>query len=591
LTGTLALTASDTNSITMNAIGASVDVLGTGDVTLNSTGLTGETVTNSKTAGTLTVVSSATTSQDVSKVAADLIQFTGNVGGVTDVLTVANGAALELTAATAATDITVTGTGTSDAVTLTVSGTAPTQTALTLSGVETLNLVANATAGTGVDLTVTTLDTDGGKVVVTGTNDIDLGNITAAGEVDASALVGDATLTQTGATALTLTGSATGTNIATFTNTAAASNYVGGAGADTVAFATVGTAGVGTATAVVGEGVNTITAAALTTGDLVVVGGSGVDTVTAGALTTANVTLELGDGANVVSVGGTLAGANITVVTGSGADAVTVSSASNAGDTYALTLGSGSDTLNISTANNVGTWAVSGLETIAIGSANAAAIVDATLVSGKSYAVTGDGSVGDLFSITTATAGSYDFSDLVINQTITKGLGGITVVGNAGNDTIVGTDYADTLASNGGTDTITGGLGVDTYTGGAGVDTFVIASADTGKTSATADIINVASFTSTTDKLSLGVAGTATNFAAASADGGATDALGVAAAIIAADAAMDGTVKYYFYDNTNAGADNGYLVIDADMDGTSDDVLIITGALTSADIVFGDIIA
>ena len=58
----------------------------------------------------------------------------------------------------------------------------------------------------------------------------------------------------------------------------------------------------------------------------------------------------------------------------------------------------------------------------------------------------------------------------------------------------------------------------------------------------------------------------------------------------AADLVFDQTVKYYFYDNTNAGADNGYLVIDQDLDGTSDDVIIIVGATASTDLVFGDII-
>jgi len=199
-TGKVNLTANDGNSITMNAIGAALDVAGTGAITLNSTGLTTETVTNNVD-GTLTVVSSATTAQDVSKVDASLIRFTGDVSGA---LTFKSGANAELTAASV-TSATITGSAAAgESVNLKASG-ATIATLAAAASLETLNLTAAAPQVTGNDLTVGTLTLNSNKVVVSGTNDVSLGNVTNAGTVDASALNGEFALTQTGSNILTVT--------------------------------------------------------------------------------------------------------------------------------------------------------------------------------------------------------------------------------------------------------------------------------------------------------------------------------------------------------------------------------------------------
>jgi len=155
-----------------------------------------------------------------------------------------------------------------------------------------------------------------------------------------------------------------------------------------------------------------------------------------------------------------------------------------------------------------------------------------------------------------------------------------TITGSAGIDAI--THGANAIAA-----TLKGGLGVDTYTLGATLAaTVVIGTLDTGASVATADVIT--GFNTTVDKLSLGVAGTAGNFATAN---GAADE---AAAIAAANTAMNGTVKYYLATaivaDLGAGANaSSLLYIDADMDGTLDDVIQVVG--TAGVVVAADIIA
>ena len=73
----------------------------------------------------------------------------------------------------------------------------------------------------------------------------------------------------------------------------------------------------------------------------------------------------------------------------------------------------------------------------------------------------------------------------------TGNVGANVIIGNGASNILRGLDGADTLNGAGGADTLVGGNGVDTLIGGGGNDTFVFgALADSGPTSATADIIN-----------------------------------------------------------------------------------------------------
>jgi hypothetical protein len=158
-----------------------------------------------------------------------------------------------------------------------------------------------------------------------------------------------------------------------------------------------------------------------------------------------------------------------------------------------------------------------------------------------------------------------------------------TITGSAGIDTI-------TIGAAAVANTITGGLGVDVLSLGATLaSTVVVGTLDTGATYATAD--KITGFTTTVDKLSLGAAGVAGaggNFATAN---GAAD---FAAAVTAANTALDSTVKYYLATAIVADLGGGaglesLLFIDADLNGTFDDVIVLTGI--AGVVVVGDIIA
>jgi Ca2+-binding RTX toxin-like protein len=129
------------------------------------------------------------------------------------------------------------------------------------------------------------------------------------------------------------------------------------------------------------------------------------------------------------------------------------------------------------------------------------------------------------------------------------------VVGSNQADTLVGAASADTLIGAGGADTIQGAAGADVLTGGAGADTFVFSDVDSDvDTTATAATDTITDF-ETADLLDFDAAGAEANYVEA---GEAAANLG--ALLSAADAALNGTVTYYF---GTVGTD-GYLVFDAD---------------------------
>lgn len=590
ITGTLAVTAS-ADTLTMNTLAtAGTTINGTGAIVINSTGLTGKTVTNgiAAGAGTLTFKSSvAAGAQDVSKVSADLIEFSA---GVAAVITTKNNANIKLSGDAGAATLTVTGSGTADVLNVEVTG--ATQTGLIqAAATETVNLTANATAVSGTDLTLATYDTKGGTLKLLGTNDVSMTNVTTGGTIDASGLTGKLTVTQVaGATHnLAVTGgsgnlSVTGTSALTETL-----DVVGGAGDDTVITALA----TGAATATLAAGANTVTANALTTGTLVVNSGAGIDTVSTTALTTGTVVLDLSDGANVVSFGGTLAGATVSVTTGAGNDSVTITSATAATDTITLALGAGTNTLNVSTDDTAGTWTVSGLTTIATGTAQAAAKVNASLLTGKTYEITGDGGTTDTLIVEIDAAGTVDFSGIVVNQTITKGMAGLKISDVfGGKDTIVGSAFADTITAAAGPNTITGGLGADTIVGGAGADKMIFGAGDSGLTATTIDKITTA-FTSGSDSISFGLAASATNYLEATSTFDSANVGGDAVATVdqllaQANAALNGTVLICVIDNANANtggtaiaATMSYAFYDSNADGTADMAIQIVGALTA----------
>ena len=195
--------------------------------------------------------------------------------------------------------------------------------------------------------------------------------------------------------------------------------------------------------------------------------------------------------------------------------------------------------------------------------------------------ITASATAGALSITATAVAGtftgtSFDTIDLsgdtnavganVVSITAITGI--TTIKGGAGVETI-------TLGAAAVAATVTPGGGADVLSlGNALGATVVIGTADVGATYATAD--KITGFTTNVDKLSLGTAGTAANFATA--NGAATEA----AALIAANTALDGTVQYYLATAIVADLGGGaglesLLFIDQDLDGTADDVIALVG--------------
>jgi Ca2+-binding RTX toxin-like protein len=187
--------------------------------------------------------------------------------------------------------------------------------------------------------------------------------------------------------------------------------------------------------------------------------------------------------------------------------------------------------------------------------------------------------VVNMASLKTAGVAYTLTSDTAMEATILYDL-----TGTAAANTITTGGLADNIDGGAGADTIDGGTGADAITGGAGADQITVSAS---LTVAGADTI--ADFVSGTDDVELGgAAGAVGNYAEADGSGNAN----LAAVVTDADAAFDGTVLYYFEYNV-AGGGNGYLLYDADGDGSfnnSDVLVILTGQNLASEFAFGDII-
>ena len=191
--------------------------------------------------------------------------------------------------------------------------------------------------------------------------------------------------------------------------------------------------------------------------------------------------------------------------------------------------------------------------------------------------------------------GLIQATDLLINMTDETGFASsdmdVTITGGNQADVITTGAGADTLSGGTGTvsDTLSGGAGVDTMEGGAGADVFKITTdTDSGITVALADTIK--DFVTSSDTIDFsGAAGSAANYAEADGSGNAN----LAAVISDANGVFDGT-KVYYAEYDVAGGGHGYLLFDADGDGTfnnTDVLVILTGINLASEIAHGDIIA
>lgn len=187
------------------------------------------------------------------------------------------------------------------------------------------------------------------------------------------------------------------------------------------------------------------------------------------------------------------------------------------------------------------------------------------------------------------------------NDKISGGSKDDTLLGGDGKDTLIGGAGADELEGGSGDDVITGGAGADTLTGDVegdvtGKDKFVIGDKDssliavgvdeitdeagkvTPEVKATAD--RITDFKTGTDKLVLGVAGSTSNFVAATKPVEEDTELGLSAfdvALAAANKALGGLKATGERFAFQFDADNGYLFDDITGDGVADQVIILNG--------------
>jgi hypothetical protein len=304
-------------SITLDSIfvtGNTIDVAGTVTATLKGTAanLTGQVVTHTGTGAlTVEVATTGTDPVDLSKVAANAVTLSVPIGAFAVTVKTGTPISTSLDMGAAAFSVaSAAATATTNAVTF--NNTASTQTGLVGTAIKTLTVNSAASQVIGVDATYVVLDNGTNNVVLTGTNDVAVTAGTAK-SVDASALVGALTYTQSTNVATTIKGGS-GANVITLANTAVDASYVGKDAGDTIT--TVNTTGAVSITT--GAGIDTITASGVIAGvgALSVNTGAGADVISATALTTGVLSAILGDGNDTVTLGTGVAGTAVIVING-----------------------------------------------------------------------------------------------------------------------------------------------------------------------------------------------------------------------------------------------------------------------------------
>ena len=322
-------------------------------------------------------------------------------------------------------------------------------------------------------------------------------------------------------------------------------------------------------------GDNTITAG---NGDNTITAGGGNDIITSGS---GNDTINAGNGTNFVNGGD----GNNTITTGTGNDTLiggTGNDTLSAGDgTNLVYTGAGNDTVTTGTGADIITMGanLASLDTVSAGAGTDILKVSGTLAGVAFTSVTGV-EILDLTGPANVTLGAQGMSAGIVTVT-NSGNGGVildagaytiplTVTTGSGDDTLIGGTGADTLD---------GGAGVDSLNGGTGSDRFVFSTVDADTDAVLTTVTDIVSggFVSGADRLDFTLPGTVGDFQKVL-----PPALSLAAFSAAADAALNGTVQYYF---GVVGAD-GYLAMD--VDGIGITALIKMTGVT--DMVFGDIV-
>jgi Ca2+-binding RTX toxin-like protein len=498
------------NATVAAAAATTIDVETTsGDISI-TTDVDSNIDADSTIAGDIVIVAAASEDVVANTTGAGVVTVTAEGNAIT---TVAKTATINVVEAdTTATDMSVTGTGTADSVTINL-GDDATVTNAAANAVETITINATSAAVVTVDTTaattyvgdanttfagneamfdgkdvtgaaevqITTLDTSDLTGVATDTNI----NVAASAASKTLTVAGDANIEISAAitTGLTLKYSdgATANDDAGVLNVTLNKASITGALALDVTADTVATLNLTVATApsafvltagstdVVATGSKALALTNTSTfGSLDASAMTGA--VTVSAITSGDV-ITTGSAADTVTLVSTATTADVS--TGAGNDAISTSAA-YAG---ALDAGAGTDTLTVGGAVDLSGATISNVERLEIGAL--AVSVDEAFFNDQSIVVGGTGTITvknvtasldlSLLTFSSTAATSVDFTS---SRDASLGAGAdFSVVGSANIDTIVTGNGSNDVQAGAGNDSVTGGTGVDTILGGAGDDT------------------------------------------------------------------------------------------------------------------------
>lgn len=312
-------------------------------------------------------------------------------------------------------------------------------------------------------------------------------------------------------------------------------------------------------------------------GDVAAADETDVDVIGAGALDlTFNIHLDTGTAASVVA-GGEIDVAGVQTLNISTADTGDADGKDIAASTHTIDLDATSATSVTVTGNNGLNFGGAGSGEVKIKTFDASGVVGdsgSALDTAANLAVT---FVSDNVTDAVTIKGGAGNDTLTADSASTKAN---TISGNDGNDGITGGAGDDILNGGAGADTIIGGAGKDTMEGGDGNDKFEFES--NAVTEAAADVItDFRTGVDTLDDATGGSAGSSTTYSE-----GTTDMGTFAAALAAANVALDTTVEY----SAQLVGSDVYLFSDVGTTGSATDVVKLVGIGLDG-IAAGDIVA
>jgi len=478
--------------------------------------------------------------------------------------------------------------GSSDEATVTLDGAAAN--VVTIAGIETLNLVANANetsvSSSGASdinslqaTAVKTLNISGsGAVSLSGTaGSFVNANLAATVTVNASENTGGVTFSSE-ANTLTFTGGS-GADTVYMANTLTAVDGVnGGDGRDTLGLTNDVSSTIG---AVVSnfEILDLVDVAASQTFDMDDYANSSFDTIALSGAMSADVTATVND----LVDGGTILLGGKEAITATDDMTVTVKNAGVAGQN--------NNTLNIETtgtaAVDFGTLTAANIENINItagGAATGNSIAVLTAAAARNLTVTGSKDLEITAFTSSAAITNYDTSGMTgdfVMGAAGQSTSATLFTGGDGNDTFIGNSGDDIFNAGAGDNTLTGGAGDDTFNLGSGVDN-IAAPGDDSSTAATAQSTTGSAAIATGDTLTFGNGVDIINSFTAGAGG---DTLDVVAALAGSapttligeteDALTDDTA--YFASGTYTASTGVFTIAAA---GTGADTLIVLADAT-----------